>query len=295
MSEPNIFQQACLIQLSTSCWQGTKSLESSVIEAKFNEKQSDWLSGRKYLVNPESLAPVKAVVSRSRLFIDKLSLPFPIKGLTLVPKEMLKRVDEGLAEIKRDFFTEVKQFLGHYEFEREKAERNLGDLFNALDYPMDVSAKFKFEWRFLTLDVPGRSKILSAEIYEREKAKFQSMMEETRELAMTALREEFNGIVQHMLDRLTGEEDGKPKRFKSSMIDKMHEFLATFDDRNLFDDDVLANLVNRAKDIVSDVSAEGLRENARLRKKITSKMAAVKNAIDKAIEDLPRRKIRLAA
>lgn len=291
----NIFQQACLIQLSTSCWQGTKSLESSVIEAKFNEKQSDWLSGRKYLVNPESLSPVKAVVSRARISIDKLALPFPIKGLTLVPKEMLKRVDEGLAELKTEFTAEVRQFLAQYEFEREKAERNLGELFNALDYPIDVSAKFKFEWRFLTLDVPGRSRILSAEIYEREKAKFQSMMEETRELAMTALREEFNGIVQHMLDRLTGEEDGKPKRFKASMIDKMQAFLATFDDRNLFDDDVLANLVNRAKDIVSDVSAEGLRENARLRKKITTKMAAVKNAIDKAIEDLPRRKIRLAA
>ena len=291
----SIFQQACLIQLSTSCWQGTKSLESSVIEAKFNEKQSDWLSGRKYLVNPESLAPVKAVVSRARVSIDKLALPFPIKGLTLVPKEMLKRVDEGLGELKTEFTAEVKEFLGHYEFEREKAERNLAELFNALDYPLDISAKFKFEWRFLTLDVPGRSRILSAEIYEREKLKFQSMMEETRELAMTALREEFNSIVQHMLDRLTGEEDGKPKRFKASMIVKMQAFLATFDDRNLFDDDVLANLVNKAKDIVSDVSAEGLRENARLRKKITSKMAAVKNAIDKAIEDLPRRKIRLAA
>ena len=291
----NIFQQACLIQLSTSCWQGTKSLESSVIEAKFNEKQSDWLSGRKYLVNPESLAPVKAVVSRARVSIDKLALPFPIKGLTLVPKEMLKRVDEGLGELKTEFTAEVRQFLAQYEFEREKAERNLGELFNSLDYPIDVSAKFKFEWRFLTLDVPGRSRVLSAEIYEREKAKFQSMMEETRELAMTALREEFSALVDHMLGRLSGEEDGKPKRFKASMIDKLHEFLATFDDRNLFDDDVLANLVSKAKDIVSDVSAEGLRENARLRKKITSKMAAVKNAIDKTIEDLPRRKIRLAA
>jgi hypothetical protein len=42
-------------------------------------------------------------------------------------------------------------------------------------------------------------------------------MEETRELATVALREEFAEIVRHMVERLSGEQDGKPKKFKNSI------------------------------------------------------------------------------
>ena len=294
MSEPNIFQQACLLQLSTSCWQGEKTLESSVIESKFTDEQSQWLSGRKFLVSPESLAPVKAVVSRARVFIDKLALPFPVKGLTLVPKETLTRIDDGLEGIRKEFLSAVSEFIAGYENERREAEKSLGELFNVADYPVDIRSKFKFEWRFLTLDVPGKSRILPPEVYEREKAKFQVMMEETRELAVSALREEFAGLVRHMLDRLSGD-NGKPKRFKSSMIDRMQDFVSGFEDRNLFNDEGLADLVDQAKAIVSGVSPESLREDPGLRQRISLEMVEIKDAIDNALEDLPRRKIRLAA
>jgi hypothetical protein len=263
--------------------------------SRFKGSVGEWLSGTKHLVNPESLGPTKAVVARARTFLEKLALPFPVKGLTLVPKEMLTRIDEGLAQIKDEFFAEVSEFVAGFDDERMVAETSLGNLFCETDYPIDIRSKFKFEWRFLTLDVPGKSKILPAEVYEREKKKFQDMMEETRELAMTALREEFAGIVSHMTERLSGEEDGKPKRFRSSMLEKMNEFLDSFDDRNLFNDERLAELVGRARTIVSDLSAETLRENQKLRNRISSKMGKLVQAIDKTMEDLPRRKIRLAA
>jgi len=294
MHEPNIFQQACLLQLSTSCWQGEKTLKSSVIESKFTDEQSQWLSGRKFLVSPESLAPVKAVVSRARVFIDKLALPFPVKGLTLVPKETLTRIDNGLQGIRKEFISAVSTFITGYADERREAEKSLGELFNVTDYPVDIRSKFKFEWRFLTLDVPGKSRILPAEVYEREKAKFQVMMEETRELAVSALREEFAGLVHHMLERLSGD-NVKPKRFKSSMIDKMQDFVSGFEDRNLFNDEGLADLVDQAKAIVSGVSPESLREDPGLRQRISLEMGEIKDAIANALEDLPRRKIRLAA
>jgi hypothetical protein len=119
------------------------------------------------------------------------------------------------------------------------------------DYPIDVMQKFRSEWRFITMDVPGKSGILSPELYQMEREKFQTLMEETRELATVALREEFAGIVRHMVERRSGEEDGKPKKFKNSMMEKMGEFLESFSDRNLFDDDKLAELVDQARDVVN--------------------------------------------
>jgi len=78
-------------------------------------------------------------------------------------------------------------------------------------------------------------------------------------------------------------------------LDKMQGFISGFEGRNLFDDEGLADLVDQAKAIVSGVSPESLRENPQLRQRVSSKMSEIKDAIDNALEDLPRRKIRLAA
>ncbi len=292
MNDENVFQKACLVQLSTGCWQGMTALGSSLMERIGN---SEWLKGAKVLVDPDCLSSVRSALSKARTYLAKNALPFPIHGLILVPKETLSRIDETLCQIKSEFEVEVSKFIGNYEEEREKARQSLGPLFSDADYPIDVRQKFRFEWRFITMDVPGKSGILSPELYEREKEKFQALMSETRELAISALREEFAGIVRHMVERLSGEEDGKPKRFQASMLEKMGEFLDSFGDRNLFDDDKLAELVDHARDVVSGLSTSELRQDANLRRYIADEMNQLRVAVDGALEDLPRRKIRMAA
>jgi len=256
---------------------------------------SEWLKGAKVLIDPDCLSTVRSVLSKARTHLQKAALPFPIHGLTLVPKETLTRIDETLCQMKSEFEAEVEKFIESYDYEREKARESLGHLFNEADYPINVREKFRFEWRFITLDIPGKSGILSPELYERAKEKFQTLMEETRELATVALREEFAGIVRHMVERLSGEEDGKPKKFKNSMMEKMGEFLDSFGDRNLFADDKLAELVDQARDVVNGLSTDELRQDGNLRKYIADEMDHLRISVDGALEDLPRRKIRMAA
>jgi len=287
-----MFQRACLIQLQTSCWQGMTTLGSGLMEKVGN---SEWLKGAKILIDPESLLPVRSVISKARVYLSKSALPFPVFGLTLVPKEIISEMDTDLRGFQEEFKVEVENFIRRYDDERHKAKMSLGDLFSDTDYPIDIRGKFRFQWRFMTLDVPTRSGILTPEIYEREKEKFRVLMDETRELATVALREEFAGMIRHMAERLNGSEDGKPKKFKSSMIGKMHEFLDTFENRNIFCDDTLSDLVSQARDVVSGLSPEELRKDENLRHYIAGEMSQLRNAIDGAIEDLPRRKIRLAA
>ncbi|MFZ0931544.1 MAG: hypothetical protein WAN11_23275 [Syntrophobacteraceae bacterium] len=75
----------------------------------------------------------------------------------------------------------------------------------------------------------------------------------------------------------------------------MGEFLESFGDRNLFNDDKLAALVDQARDVVTGLSTEELRQDGNLRMYIASEMNQLRAAVDGALEDLPRRKIRLAA
>jgi hypothetical protein len=89
--------------------------------------------------------------------------------------------------------------------------------------------------------------------------------------------------------------DGKPKNFKNSMREKMGEFLESFSHRNLFDNEKLAELVDQARDVVNGLSRDELRQDANLRKYIADEMNHPRIAVDGALEDLPRRMIRVAA
>ena len=289
--ERNIFQEACLVQLSTSCWQGSRMLDAAVME---QIGSSEWLKGKKYLVNPEALNPIRAVISRARKDLERNALPFPITGLTLVPKERIAAIEEILGQHRIDFKEEVERFAEGYEDAREHARRSLGDLFSDFDYPILIRNKFGFNWRYLALETPDKYQILSPEIYERERAKFEAMMEETRKLATAALRQEFAECVSHMVERLTHDPEGKPKIFKNCMLEKVQAFLDSFNGRNLFQDDQLAGLVEQARSVLQEVDPEQIRENLWLKRRIADEMGKVKTVLDEAITDLPRRKLRLA-
>ena len=284
----NMFEKGCLVQLSAAVWGATRKVKTDKLSDEVSEK---WLSASKKLVDPDSLKPVNKVVNSARSFLAGVTLPFPLQGMAFIPKEMIGRVDEKLGLFKEEFNETVESFLGSYDNLREVAMLNLGDLFNEFDYPADVRAKFGFTWRFVILDVPnGRHGILAPEVYEREKEKFVRTMEEARELAVQSLREEFSGMVQRISERFTNNGNPKPKIFKSGTVENFYEFFETFKERNIFKDDQLAELVERAKGILEGRSAESIRSDGTIRDRIGNAMKGVESAMNEILA-MPRRRI----
>ena len=79
------------------------------------------------------------------------------------------------------------------------------------------------------------------------------------------------------------------------MFNKMREFLDGFGTRNIFEDQVLVELSQQAKDLIEGVSSGGVKPNDIMLKKIKNEMNELKVSIDSALEDMPRRKIRMAS
>jgi hypothetical protein len=289
----DLFQKACLLQFSVKSWQCSKVIDQNVMRMKMGT-ESEWLRGRKYLINPELLGQIHTATHQARNVIQRHALPFPITSIYLIPKESLKLVDERLEQYKKRFWHTVDEFVPQYMPAREEARLELGELYNDDDYPENITKRFNFEWRYLALGIPGKTSVLTPEIYEREKEKFQNLMDETRELALSALREEFGDVIGHLVNRLS-ENGGKPKIFKGNMFNKLHEFLDEFGTRNLFQDDLLMALAEQAKTIISGTSAYNLQYNQSLRDKIQQDMLELKASINESIVDVPRRKLRLAA
>jgi hypothetical protein len=285
----NLFEKGCLIQLSVRKWGGIKKIDKNWL-AQIIES-SEWMNATKKLVDPESLKPICKVGNTARTYLNRISLPFPLQGMVFIPKEMISRVDAKLTEFKEEFNQAVNAFVDDYDGLRETAMIYLGELFNEVDYPVNIWDKFSFAWRFIILDVPnGNSGILSPEVYEREKEKFIQTMDEARELAIVTLREEFASMVERITERFTAGSNGKPKIFKNTTVDCFYEYFETFKDRNIFKDDQLAQLVERAQAVLGDVSADQIRSGQDIKDNIRAGMVGIEESMAKAL-NRPRRKI----
>jgi hypothetical protein len=256
--EENIFKKACLVQISTPVWQGSLQLPPEAMERLGD---SAWLKGRKHLIDPETLAPVRSMAKRARAKIEKYTLSFPINGLILVPKDRITDVEDSLRESEVEFWEAVEKFVDQYFEARYQAELNLGEYYNDADYPVEIRAKFGFVWRFLALDTPGKGSILTPEMYERERERFLEMMEETRQNAVLLLRAEYAKFVGHLIERLEPDADGSKKMMKSSSLERFQEFLDLFKDRNLFEDNELEALVAKTRGLVNGVDVEMLKSS----------------------------------
>ena len=285
----NLFEKGCLVQLSASVWRAARKINPEQISE--TAMSHEWFTATKKLVDPGSLKPINSVVNAARSYLSGVSLPFPIQGMVFTPKEMISRVDGKLEEFKGEFNCKVEAFLGEYDQLREVASIELGELFNEMDYPVDVRGKFALMWRFIILEVPnGKTGILAPEVYEREKDKFIKTMEEARELAIQSLREEFAGMISRITERFSNGNGDKPKVFKNGTVNNLYEFFETFKERNIFKDDDLTELVERAKEILGGHPVEAIRSNDDLKDRIGAGMGAVEKAMAEILS-MPRRKI----
>ncbi len=287
----NIFEKACLLQMTTSVWSASKSVDPVLLREL--SEHSDWVKGRKNLINPELMGQIRTAAHQARNKVKDYALPFPIMGIQLVPKKHISTVEEILQHHQVRFLDKVEEFIGMYGQAREEAKEALGDLFNETDYPLNIRAKFKFGWQFLALQVPSKAMILSPEIYEREKARFENLMFETRELCLQALRTEFSGILSELTEKLSANGTKPKKIVANSMFNKLNEFFLELETKNIFEDQELEELTANARQIISDVSPYSLKYNDQAREQIKAQMQGLQRTLEASIIDLPRRTIRM--
>ena len=78
------------------------------------------------------------------------------------------------------------------------------------------------------------------------------------------------------------------------MFNSLHEFINDLTTKNIFDDKKLMELAKIAKDSISGISPYGLNYNDQMKNRIKVSMKTLNDAINDSIEELPKRKIRLA-
>jgi len=266
--------------ISRHAWGNRKKADKNKMETDMDKKM---LNATKKLLDSEEWKDVVHHLSGTKAWVINHSMPsFFLKGTYLFKKEMVEEVERYIQHRREELTVLVERFIDAYELQIEMAKDLLKGQFKRSDYPSRqyLRQAFGTTTRWLAFDVP---KGLPKELYEAEKKKTQEMWQEAAEQITMALRESFLKLISHLTEKLNSGKDEK-KIFRDSMIDKINAFIDNFQMRNLTNDTQLANLVTQAKEIISGVDADDLRNSNRLKNAIRLKFNRIEKELDGMIE-----------
>jgi len=207
--------------------------------------ERNFLSAGKKLL--DTSAPVyKAATSvRNALvrFWKSMSLPYPEPGIRLIRQDRIDGFDAKMREFREELEEAVLQLDRHYSELKSTARQRLGTLFNAADYPDSLVGMFDVTWDFPSVEPPDYLQQLNPQLYEQECQRVQERFNEAVRLAEEAFTGELAKLVSHLTERLTGQEDGKPKIFRDSAVENLSEFFQRFRELNVRSNEQLDRLV----------------------------------------------------
>jgi hypothetical protein len=277
-------------------WLGVrKSLSSSQKDQAANHfgAESKFLSAGKKLIDTSHPAfkAVTNVRSQTITYWKEASLPFPEPGIRLIRLDAIEEFNRKMALYQVQLEEAVRTLDQHYEELRNAARERLGELFDPADYPATLVGMFAIEHDFPSVEPPQYLQHFSPEMYRQECQRVQSRFDEAVQLAEQAFMEELSRLVEHLTERLSGQDDGKPKVFRDSAIANLTEFFERFRSLNVRSNEQLDELVLSAQRIVQGIEPQQLRDNQWLRQSITTRMTAVQAGLDQLLVDRPRRNI----
>jgi hypothetical protein len=234
---------------------------------------------------------VTGVKTRAVSYFKGVSLPFPEPGLRLIRQDDLDTVDRQMATFKAELEDAVEELDQHFDELKSAARDRLGNLYNESDYPGTLIGLFDMAWDFPSVEPPNYLRQLSPELYQQECQRIEARFNEAVQLAEDAFTEELTKLVEHLSERLTGQQDSKPKVFRDTAITNLTEFFERFRRLNIRSNEELDELVEQAQGIVRGVQPQQLRENLDLRSNIARQLESVQNSLDDLLVNRPRRNI----
>ena len=281
MQSGDIWDRAVLLSLSISSVGVKRKVRSSEVET---DADRGMIHVSKDILQCDVLDDIRKHDQETRSWVGARALPSMFRaGVYLWPIALVTDSDEYLRGRAESRAALVGRFCDAYLMAKADAERRLGSLYNRPTIPSTSSgASSPYP---ISISKYRRHKCGTY----RRKFSMDSNSSNAIEEARDMLRGQLAGLVEHMAERMKPGEDGKPKRFKASMVEGFQEFLGLFQARNIADDGELAAVVERCRALMSGVSAEGIRSSDELRDRLAAGMDEIRGSMDGLIVSQGRR------
>lgn len=276
----------------------TRQVSNSLMEGSLEENNIDskLIRVHKHLLDSPELKAIRKRNGEGRRWLYDHSLPSLFKsGVYRLPVRSIAKAEAYFVEWENDIKALVKQFKAAYPALVATSRQRLGAAFNPADYPdvKKLAAMFSVSHKYVSFETPDSLMEVSAEFYEQERQKAAVEVQVEQEMCVRALRERTADLVNHLIERLTGDKDGKPKIFRNSMITNINEFIANFRDglNDIGEDSQLSKEIAKMESMLKGVNADKLRESDSLREQVKAGFENIKAKLDTMLQDKPKRAI----
>jgi hypothetical protein len=284
---------ACRVKFK---WLGTsKSLnadQKSQAAESFGAEGDSISAGKKLIdTRHDSYKSLTSLKSQITGFWKNNSLPYPESGIRLIKQSRIDEFNGTLEGYKVQLEIGVRLLDDHFAEIKEAARIRLGSLYDPADYPSTLENEFDVSWDFPSVEPPSYLQQLNPELYEEQARRVSQRFERAVELAEQAFIEELDRLVNHLAERLSGNDNGRPQVFRDSAVTNLGEFFARFRDLNVSSNGQLDELVERCEQLMNGIQPQGLRDSDTLRRSLATNLATVQSSLDQMLVDRPLRNI----
>lgn len=250
----------------------------------------------KRMLSSKEFAAILRLDSQLKTWLHKLALPsFFRRGTFLLPLRLVDTIDTALFSYKEARDNAVNELLDAYPRIIEADKAKLGPEFCATDYPSKdmLKASFYVSYRYVSLETPDKLEDISASIFQREKERVAQMWDSAADNVRNLLRYSLQETLDALLKAIRPDEDGRKKRLSKSVVNNLMDFLAMFDMRNITDDEELAEIVDKCKNILGGKDISNIKKDTELRDQVYTSLNAVKADMTALAVKKPVRKVTL--
>ena len=211
----------------------------------------------------------------------------------------IPEIEELAEKTEAELFGKVSAFIVAWPAAIEKAQADLGPLFNKNDYMTQeaLGKLFRFSYNWMAFGVPDELKQFNPQIYAKAKAKAEKVWAEIEANGVALLRETVADLVGGLAESLTPKDGGEKKKFYPSSVEKITDFIESFKKRNICNDVELEAEVEKLSGLVRGIDvaklSAGDKGDQRLRETVRAQMEEAKGSLDQLLVSASARVMRL--
>lgn len=258
--------RAMLVTLSIKAWGGTRLDQSETRKvAHDNRAAANAVRVTKDLVG-DALDPIRQSERAIREVHRRYTLPWADDQTRLLPTKVWEDYQAEIGALIRNHQERViPDFVTRYQTEViPGAQKRLGDLFRAEDFPADVDGKFGVVLRFLPVPEVGdvRVKMSNVEV-DALKKEVEDATREAYELANREITDRLSAPLSRLAQAMR--DYGPGKRLSKALLENVSDIAALVPDLDLSGRPEVVALAEEIGALVSDRSAPMLAANPRAR------------------------------
>jgi hypothetical protein len=236
------------------------------------------------------LEDLGAVRNSAKGMLLRNSLPFPIDGISWVPKDKIVEIDKSLAVFRDEYRKRIDKLCQNMEQMKKDFQKQYPSYFDNKNYPTVpmIRKKFYFYWNFFHFVIPSKkTKILSPALYKREQEKFAKMVSEMEEMTINVI----GNLLFKRIDKLASQCDSG--KINAGTVNSIDRFLKQWD--SLWRDHVgeakMHAIMKDLRQHMGKTSAERLKGNEDFREKLGTQLEKMMDKLQMVPDFTLKRKL----